>query len=130
MPVMRQQHLNLDYPFHFDSRGRTGVTNDLDHIRDLIKQFLFTSPGERVNRPDFGAGLLRMVFEPNRAELTAALQFTIRAGIQRWLDDLIEIHDLEVQANDAEIRVVFQYVVRRTGELRQGQVAHAVAVRP
>ena len=48
----------LDYPYHFDGRGRTATTDRADHIRDLIEQVLFTSPGERVMRPDFGAGLL------------------------------------------------------------------------
>ena len=45
------------------------ATSDDDHIRDLIEQVLFTSPGERVMRPDFGAGLLALVFEPNSVEL-------------------------------------------------------------
>ena len=43
--------MNIDFPFHFDNRGRTAPTGDDDHIRDLIEQLLFTSPGERVNRP-------------------------------------------------------------------------------
>ncbi|MGH7453626.1 MAG: GPW/gp25 family protein, partial [bacterium] len=86
---------NIDFPFHFSDQGRTALTNDDDHIRDMIEQFLFTNPGERVNRPDFGSGLLQMVFAPNRPELAAALQFTIQAGLQRWLGDLIEVHALE-----------------------------------
>lgn len=110
--------MNIDFPFHFDSRGRTATTDDADHIRDMIEQFLFTSPGERVNRPDFGSGLLGMVFEPNSPELTAALQHTIQAGLQRWLGDLIEVQALEVTSREATLRVVLQYVVRRTSERR------------
>lgn len=106
--------MNIDYPFHFDRRGRTAVTDDDDHIRDMIEEFLFTSPGERVNRPDFGSGLLRMVFEPNSPELAAALQFTVQAGLQQWLGDLIEVQRLEVTSQDAQLRVEVQYVVRRT----------------
>ena len=53
--------MNIDFPFHFDSRGRTAATSDDDHIRDMIEELLFTNPGERVNRPDFGSGLLQMV---------------------------------------------------------------------
>ena len=64
--------MNIDFPFHFDDRGRTATTTLDDHVRDLIEQLLFTSPGERVNRPDFGAGLLQLVFAPNSAELAAA----------------------------------------------------------
>ena len=71
--------MNIDFPFHFDGRGRTALTTDDDHIRDMIEQFLFTNPGERVNRPDFGAGLLRLIFAPNSPELAAALKVTIQA---------------------------------------------------
>jgi Bacteriophage baseplate protein W len=110
--------LNIDFPFQFDNRGRTAVTDDDDHIRDMIEQFLFTNPGERVNRPDFGSGVLQMVFAPNSAELAAALQFTIQAGLQRWLGDLIEVQALEVSGEEATLRVLLQYVVRRTGERR------------
>ena len=106
--------MNIDYPFHFDRRGRTAATDDEDHIRDMIEEFLLTSPGERVNRPDFGSGLLQMVFAPNSAELAAALQFTIQAGLQQWLGDLIEVKRLEVTCPDAELRVEVQYVIRRT----------------
>ena len=106
--------MNIDYPLHFDQRGRTAVTDDSDHIRDMIEQFLLTSPGERVNRLDFGSGLLQMVFAPNSHELAAALQFTIQAGLQQWLGDLIEVKKLDVVADDAELRVDVQYVIRRT----------------
>jgi phage baseplate assembly protein W len=111
--------MNIDFPFYFDSRGRTATTDDADHIRDMIEQFLFTNAGERVNRPDFGSGLLGMVFEPNSPELAAALQFTIQAGLQRWLGDLIEVRALEVTSQDATLRVLVQYAVRRTGEQRR-----------
>lgn len=110
--------MNIDYPFHFDSRGRTAATDDADHIRDMIEQFLFTSPGERVNRPDFGSGLLGMVFDPNSPELAALLQGIIHAGLQKWLGDLIEVQRLEVKSEEATLNVLLQYVVRRTSEQR------------
>lgn len=112
--------MNIDYPFHFDSRGRTAATDDNDHICDMIEQFLFTNPGERVNRPDFGSGLLRMVFELNSPELASALQFTIQAGLQRWLGDLIEVRDLAVISEDSMLRVLIQYMIRRTGQVQTG----------
>jgi phage baseplate assembly protein W len=110
--------MNIDFPFHFDARGRTAATDEDDHIRDMIEQFLFTNPGERVNRPDFGAGLLQLVFAPNSPELASAVQFTIQAGLQRWLSDLVEVRNLQVTSQDAELRVEVQYLVKRTGELR------------
>ena len=108
--------MNIDYPFHFDGRGRTALTSNDEHIRDMIEQFLFTNPGERVNRPDFGSGLLQMIFAPNSPELATALQHTIQAGLQRWLGDLIEVQALEVTSEELTLRVLVKYVVRRTNE--------------
>ena len=107
--------MNIDYPFHFDSRGRTAATDDSDHIRDMIEEFLFTNPGERINRPDFGAGLLQLVFSPNSPEFAAALQFTVQAGLQRWLGDLILVQKVEVTSVDSTLSVLVQYVVKSTG---------------
>jgi uncharacterized protein len=108
--------MNLDFPFHFEGRGRTAATDDDDHIRDMIEQLLFTSPGERVNRPDFGSGLLQMVFAPNSPELAAALQYTTQAALQRYLGDLIDLRSLEVTAQESTLGVVVKYVVKRTGD--------------
>lgn len=110
--------MNIDFPFHFDGHGRTAATDDDDHIRDMIEQLLFTNPGERVNRPDFGSGLLQMVFAPNSPELAAALQFAMQAALQRYLGDLIALQNLEATAEGPVLRVVVKYVVRRTGESR------------
>jgi len=108
----------IDYPLHFDVRGRTASTGYADHVLDMIIQLLFTNPGERVNRPDFGSGLLGMVFAPNAPELASALQFSAQAALQRELGDLIELQTLEVSSEDATLRILVRYVLRRTGELR------------
>ena len=110
--------MNIDYPFHIDSRGRSATTGDDDHVRDMIEQFLFTNPGERVNRPDFGSGLLQMVFAPNSPELAAAVQMTVQAGLQRWLGDLIDVRAVVASSDDATLRVQVTYQVRRTQETR------------
>jgi phage baseplate assembly protein W len=107
--------MNIDFPLHFDSSGRTASTDDAGHIRDMIEQLLFTSPGERVNQPDFGSGLLQMVFAPNSPELAAALQFTTQAALQRYLGDLIDLRELQVTSDDARLNVTVRYAVRRTG---------------
>jgi phage baseplate assembly protein W len=106
--------MNIDFPLHFDSRGRTAAADEDEHIRDMIEQLLLTSPGERVNRPDFGSGLLQMVFAPNSPELAAALQFTLQAALQRWLGDLIEVRALEVISQDSTLSVELRYLLRRT----------------
>ncbi|GAB4205488.1 MAG: GPW/gp25 family protein [Roseiflexaceae bacterium] len=118
--------MQIDFAFHFDQRGRTAAADDDDHIRDMIEQLLFTNPGERVNRPDFGSGLLQLIFAPNSPELAAALRYTMLAALQRWLGDLIEVQGLDVVSEDATLRVVVQYVVRRTGEQRLAQFVRAV----
>jgi phage baseplate assembly protein W len=110
--------IQFDYPYHFDSRGRTASTTPKDHIRDMIEQLLMTEPGERVNRPDFGCGLRQLVFAPNSDELASALQFTIRASLQRWLSDVIEVQDLDVTAVDSALTVNLKYSIRKTGEQR------------
>src|SRR6516165_11608053 len=108
--------MNIDFPFHFDRRGRTATTDDNDHIRDMIEEYLFTNPGERVNRPDFGSGLLQLVFAPNSPELAATLQFTVQAGLQLWLSDLIAVQQVDVTAQDSTLSVLVQYVVKATGQ--------------
>ena len=108
--------MNIDFPLHFDSRGRTAATDYDEHVRDMIEQLIFTNPGERVNRPDFGSGLLQLIFAPNSPELAATVQFTLQAAIQRWLGDVIELRDLDVQAVDSTLTIDIKYLVRRTNE--------------
>ena len=110
--------MNIDFPFHFDSRGRSASADDDDHIRDMIEQLIFTSPGERVNRPDFGSGLMQLVFAPNSPELAAALQFTMQAALDRWLGDVIDVQSLEVTSDDSKLTVALSYAVRRSGASR------------
>jgi Bacteriophage baseplate protein W len=107
----------VDFPFHFEG-GRTASTSYEDHVRDLIEQLLLTSPGERVNRPDFGSGLLQLVFAPGGPEVAAALQFAIEAAVNRWLGDLIELRGLDVEGEDSALRITVQYALRATGEVR------------
>ena len=88
------------------------------HVEQLIKQVLFTSPGERVNRPDFGSGLLQLVFAPNSPELAASLRFTLMAALQRWLSDVIEVRDLQVSAVDSTLTVTVVYALRADGTVQ------------
>lgn len=113
--------MNIDYPFHFDTRGRTAESDLEAHIRDLIEQVLFTSPGERVNRPTFGSGLGRLVFAPNSDELAAATQFLVQGALQEWLGDLIQVDQVQVENEEAELRVTVQYTIRRTQEQQVAQ---------
>jgi phage baseplate assembly protein W len=110
--------LNIDVPFHVDSRGRTALTSDSDHLSDMLKLLLFTHPGERVNRPDFGGGCLQLPFNLDSLELAAALKFNLQANLQRWLGDLVDVRDLTVTAEQATLTVCLKYVVRPTNQVQ------------
>jgi phage baseplate assembly protein W len=110
--------MDIAFPFHFDARGRTALAGYDDHVRDMIEELLFTNPGERVNRPDFGSGLLQMVFAPNSPELAATLQFTVKAALSRWLGDVIDVQSLEITAQDSTLQVSLGYLVKRTGTVQ------------
>src|ERR1700737_1072686 len=118
--------MNIDFPFHFDSRGRTASVDDDTHIRNMIEQLLFSNPGERVNRPDFGSGLLQMVFSPNSPEMAAALQSTLRGALQRWLGDVIELQDLQVSSQESTLSIRLQYVRRQTDKTETVQITRTV----
>jgi len=118
--------MQIDYPYHFDSRGRTATTDQDDHIRDLIEQVLFTVPGERVNRPTFGTGLLQLVFAPNSDELATATQFLVQSGLQQWLGDLIQVEAVAVENVDSTLRLTVQYTVRRTQQRQVAQFSREV----
>ena len=115
--------MQIDYPFRFDGRGHTAQTGHEDHVRDLIEQVLFTSPGERVNRPAFGSGVVQLLFAPNNDALASATQLTVQGALQQWLGDLILVESVDVENDDAILRVRVQYVVRKT---QQRQVADFV----
>jgi hypothetical protein len=118
--------VNIDYPYHFDPGGRTAAAGDDDHIRDLIEQVLFTSPGERVNRPTFGSGLNQLVFAPNSPELAAATQFLVQSSLQQWLVDLIQVEAVLVDSTDSTLEVSVQYVVRSSQQRQTAQFARPV----
>jgi uncharacterized protein len=106
--------MDIDFPYHLNDRGRTAVTNEEDHIRDLIEQVLFTAPGERVNRPTFGSGMLRLVFEPNSDLLTTSTQALVQGALQQWLGDRIVAEAVQITNQDTTLRVAVQYTIRRT----------------
>ena len=105
--------MDIFYPFQIDGRGRVRKAEVDDHIRHLIEQLLFTSSGERVNRPTFGTGLSQMVFAPNSEELATATEFLIQGALQQWLGELIQLEGVQVTSDDSTLRVTVQYVNRQ-----------------
>lgn len=117
----------LDFPFAVDARGRTALTDDDDHVRDMILQVLFTSPGERVNRPEFGCGLKQLVFAPASDALAAATEQLVHGALIRWLDPAIIVERVAVRAEEATLEVTVAYRRRPGGERREETFRHALA---
>jgi Bacteriophage baseplate protein W len=106
----------LDHPFSIDPRGGATTVGPDDHVRDMILQLLFTNPGERVNRPEFGCGLKSLVFMPNSPAIAAATQALVKGALQKWLEREIEVESVEAESQDEVLTVSVAYRRRLTGE--------------
>jgi phage baseplate assembly protein W len=118
--------MNIAFPFRIDGRGRTADVTDEKHIKQMIEQLLFTSPGERVNRPDFGTGVMQLVFAPNSPELAAATEFTIQGALQQWLGEVIKVESVDVESRESSLHISIQYVIRRNQERQVAQFSREV----
>jgi len=111
---------SIHFPLAIDS-GMGRLMEERDHfeqVEQLIKQVLFTNLGERVNRPDFGCGLRRMVFAPN-SEITAGLaRITILQALEKWLGSLIIVNNVNVKAEGEKLHIHIVYSVRTSRERR------------
>jgi phage baseplate assembly protein W len=107
----------LAYPYQVSGTGAP-LTADADqHLRDLILQVLFTSPGERVNLPEFGVGVQRLLFEPSSPTLQASAQFLITTNLSRWLGDRIDATEVSVTSEpgmDETVTIDISYTVKAT----------------
>jgi phage baseplate assembly protein W len=112
--------VDVRFPFQPDAHGRTATATADEHLRNLIEQVLFTTPGERVNRPDFGAGLLQLVFAPTSDAVAITAQMTVQAALQKSLGDRIQVREVAVEAVEATLTVTVRYLVLRR---QQPQVA-------
>jgi len=110
----------LRYPFGVRaSSGRTAEESDYDaYIRQLIRQVLMTAQGERINRPDFGAGVRRMVFAPNNPALASLTQTFVYQALTRWLSTVIKVEDVAVTAEGERLEITIHYLVLQRGERR------------
>jgi phage baseplate assembly protein W len=108
--------VDIAFPYRIDRRGVTAApASDDEHIAQMLEQLLFTRPGERVNRADFGCGLLDLVFGPSSPEVAAALAVTVSAAIERWLGDVVKVGAVEVAATGSTLQVELSYVAVATG---------------
>ncbi len=113
--------MEASFPFYVDADGLiAGATYD-QHVRQMIEQLLFTAPGERVNRPDFGCGLAQLVFAAAGDQLITVTQATVLGELQRWLGDVIRAEAVQVKLEESTLFITVRYVLLRSGELREEQ---------
>jgi phage baseplate assembly protein W len=106
--------MNIYFPYQFDGRGRTREASLEDYIKQLVEQVLFISPGERVNLPDFGSGLLQLPFAPNSLEMAAATQFAVQAALQKWLSNYVKVQSVVASAQNETLKVTVSYSMLNT----------------
>lgn len=117
---------HIAYPYHIDGQGRAATAAQAGHIYQLIEQLLFTSPGERVNRPDFGTGVMQLVFAPNSPELAAATEFMIQSAIQQYLGDVVKPESVTVTSRDATLTINVQYIILKTQQRQTAQFSREI----
>lgn len=103
--------VQIAFPFHVQRAGGTASASADEHVRQLIEQALFTTPGERVNRPTFGCGLLKLVFAPLGDALTSVASMAVQGSLQQWLGDVAQVHGVSVQVDDTTLTVTVSYQV-------------------
>jgi uncharacterized protein len=118
--------MDIAYPYRIDGRGRTASSDANQHIRDLIEQVLFTIPGERVNRPDFGCGIMQLVFDPNSSELASATQFLVQGQLQQWLGELIQLEAVKVEPEDSRLNITVSYRIKMDQQHHQEKFSREV----
>jgi phage baseplate assembly protein W len=116
----------LAYPFR-TALGRSATVEDEGHVRDMLELVLFTAPGERLHRPDFGCGLGQLIFQGNSPELAMTVEMTVRAAVQRWLGDQLSIEALAVTAEDATLTIDLSYRLRASGDTGAVSVSRPVS---
>jgi hypothetical protein len=117
---------HIDFPLVVSGRGRTATADRAGYLRDLIEQVLFTAPGERVNRPTFGCGVLQLVFAPLSDTLVTATQAAVQGALSQWLADEIAVEAVEIERRDSALVVSVSYVDRLSGERQRALFQRAV----
>jgi phage baseplate assembly protein W len=117
---MSQVITSIRFPFAIDERlGRLAQESDYEeYIKQLIRQTLFTAQGERINRPDFGAGVKRLVFIPNSPATASLAQTLIFQALTTWLGALIRTDDVQAEAAGERLNITIVYTILARQERR------------
>ncbi|ERR1051326_9586679 len=113
--------MHIAYPLRITQEGLVATVRTKQHIEQLIEQLLFTTPGERVNRPDFGTAISQLIFSPGSEELVAATQFLVQGALQQWLGNVIQVQGVRVVSLENTLTVTITYAIRRTQEVQTAQ---------
>ena len=103
---------SFGFPFQIDALGQVARLTGDDNIKAKIIQVLLTTPGERVELPEFGCGLRDLVFDPNNDILAAATEFTINKALQRWLGAEIIVEAVDASSQDEVLTIDVTYLRR------------------
>jgi phage baseplate assembly protein W len=108
---------SIRLPFEIDAGlGRVHTeTERTKYIRQLMQQVLLTSPGERIDRPDYGCGVRRMVFAPNNPATATLTQVLVYQALTEWLADVIIVDRIEVHPDVATLSIEITYRDIETG---------------
>ena len=111
------------FPFTIDNLGRVATQTGDENLHARIIQVLLTSPGERVNLPEFGCGLRELLFDPNNEILAATTEFSVSRTLVRWLGDEILVEQVAVTHEDGTLEVEVVYVRRDSLETGRVKIA-------
>src|SRR5262249_22584095 len=90
----------MAFPFSLDSLGAVAGDDGDSLLRGKILQLLLTSPGERVNLPDYGTRLRDLVFDPTSEVLAATTEFMIKRTLQKFLENEIQVDQVGITNAD------------------------------
>ena len=86
------------------------------YVAQLIRQVLLTAPGERVNRPDFGAGLRRALFAPSSPETATMIKATVFQALTTWVGTVIDVDEVKTGFEDGRLDVTVVYTIKARGD--------------
>jgi phage baseplate assembly protein W len=111
----------LHYPVQDDPGGRQlRVESDYEsYVTQLIKQVLLTNPGERVHRPEFGAGVRRLVHSPINAATASLAQSMIYNALRGTLADIIRVDEVVVDNVDSRLDINIVYTLHARMQQRR-----------
>jgi phage baseplate assembly protein W len=103
------------FPVGVDAGGAIALAEYEEDIRQAIRIILDTEPGERVMRPDFGAGLRGLLFEPINSHTLALARHRVEQALVLW-EPRIDSVEVLVTADPprGEMTVNLRYRVRTT----------------